>query len=268
VNEPQFSAREIRMLVGLADGSLPAEERQAAERELLDRPDCAAALERQRRAVAAVHAARPSAPPQLRRRIEAQLERPPRGSDIRLPRIGLRHTAVAGVVAAVALALLMVLLPLGPAQAPAVSEVAELAERGIVAPAPAADAQRRGFLAEEADGIPYPDWSDAFGWTADGARADALADRSAETVFYEHEGHHIGYTIIDGDALAPPPDARRIVRNGVELHAYKDGPRDVVTFEREGRTCVLSGDVLQQETLLRLAAWRPGQPGTSGRSHA
>jgi hypothetical protein len=268
VNEPQFSAREIRMLVGLADGSLSAAERHAAERELLDRPEAEAALERQRRALTAIRAARPSAPPELRRLIEAELEREPRRPFLRMPRLGLRHTAVAGVVAAVALGLLMVLLPLGPAQAPALSEVAALAERGIDAPAPDADPERRGFLAGEADGIPYPDWSDRFGWTADGARVDELADRRAETVFYEHDGHHIGYTIIDGDALEPPGDARRTVRNGVELYAYKDGPRDVVTFEREGRTCVLSGEVLERETLLTLAAWRPGLPGSHSQAHA
>jgi hypothetical protein len=268
VSEPDFSAREIRMLVGLADGSLPAAERHAAERELLDRPEAEAALERQRRALTAIRAARPNAPPELRRRIEGQLEREPRRPSVRLPRLGLRHPAVAGVFAAVALGLLMVLLPLGPAQAPAMSEVAALAERGIVAPAPAADPERGGFLAEEADGIPYPNWRDTFGWTADGARVDELAGRRAETVFYEHEGHHIGYTIIDGDALEPPSGARRTVRNGVELYAYKDGPRDVVTFEREGRTCVLSGAVLRQETLLTLAAWRPGLPGSHSDAHA
>jgi hypothetical protein len=258
MSDTRFSEREIRLLVGLADGSLPAAEREAAERELLGDPERWAALERQRRAVAAVRAARPAAPDELRRRIEAQMR-------VATPRRVRRH-ALAGLAAAAALALLMVLLPLGPPQAPPVTEVAALAERGSAAPAPEPDPRRRGLLAEHADGIPYPDWGRAFDWKANGARADELAGRSAETVFYEHDGHVIGYTIIEGDPLEPPRDARRVVRNGREIHAWKDGPRDVVTFERDGRTCVLSGDVLTRETLIALAAWRPGMPGS--RAHA
>ena len=257
----RFSAREIRLLAGLADGSLPPDQREAAERELLGDPERAAALERQRRAVAALRAARPPAPDELHRRIaalgDAQTRRPAR-----------RRHAVAGLAAAAALALLMVLLPLGPSRAPPVTAVAALAERGIAASPPAPDPQRRGLLAEQADGVPYPDWTAAFGWAPAGARADEIADRRAETVFYEHDGHVIGYTIIEGDPLAPPRDARRIVRDGRQIHVWTDGPRDVVTFERDGRTCVLSGEVLAQETLVRLAAWRPGMLGSPPQPHA
>jgi hypothetical protein len=31
----------------------------------------------------------------------------------------------------------------------------------------------------------------------------------------------------------------------------------VATFERQGRTCVVSGAVLDDETMIALAAWRP-----------
>jgi hypothetical protein len=260
MSDTQFSAREIRLIVGLADGSLPAGEREAAEREVLCDPERRAALERQRRAVAAVRAARPPAPDELRRGIEAQMR-------VATPRRVRRH-ALAGLAATAALALLMVLLPLGPPQAPPVTEVAALAERGVGAPAPAPDPRHRGHLAEHTDGVPYPDWTDAFGWRAHGARADELAGRRAETVFYEHDGHVIGYTIIEGDPLEPPRDARRVVRNGREIHAWKDGARDVVTFQRDGRTCVLSGDVLARETLIALAAWRPGMPGSHAHAQA
>jgi hypothetical protein len=33
------------------------------------------------------------------------------------------------------------------------------------------------------------------------------------------------------------------------------GRQDVVTFERNGRTCVLSGDVHDPDTLVKLASW-------------
>jgi hypothetical protein len=34
----------------------------------------------------------------------------------------------------------------------------------------------------------------------------------------------------------------------------RDVTRDVIVFERDGRTCVLSGEVLRRETLVKLAA--------------
>jgi hypothetical protein len=40
------------------------------------------------------------------------------------------------------------------------------------------------------------------------------------------------------------------------LHQFRDGPRDVVTFERDGRICVLGGEVIHPETLVELASWQ------------
>jgi hypothetical protein len=250
----QLSSHELRLLVGLADGSLPPEQCDAAERELRARPETAAALERQERAVAAVRGAAVSAPAELRERVEAM--RAQRRAPLRRGRTSWRP-ALASALAAALLALVAIVLLDGSPGDPGVQEVAALAERGVSAPAPPPDRAREGLLAEEAESIRYPDWSGKFGWRAVGAREDELAGRRAETVFYEHMGHRIGYTILAGAALDPPPNARRMVRNGVALYAYKDGPRDVVVFERRGRTCVLSGDVLSRRTLLKLAAWRP-----------
>jgi hypothetical protein len=256
-----FSADRIWLLVAVADGTLPVDRVEDAERELLARRDFRAALERQRRAVAAVRAAAPAVPGGLKRRIESQAL----GSPRRVPRW---RPALAGSLAVSLLALLAVTLLPGPAGEPDMARVADLATREGTAPAPAKDPARQGLLAEEADGIPYPDWRKKFGWKAEGARTDELGGRRAETVFYEHRGHRIGYTILSGKALDPPRGARRTVRNGVELHAFRDGPRTVVTFERAGRTCVLSGDVRRRRTLFELAAWLPGRPGSHDHSHS
>jgi hypothetical protein len=43
---------------------------------------------------------------------------------------------------------------------------------------------------------------------------------------------------------------------GLELRRFRLGRQDVVTFERNGRTCVLSGDVHDPDTLVKLAAWK------------
>ena len=76
----------------------------------------------------------------------------------------------------------------------------------------------------------------------------------ATTVFYEHMGHRLAYTILPG--LAESPAGARVVRrNGVEIALYRDGEHDVAVFERDGRTCVLAGHVLRESTLVKLAAW-------------
>jgi len=59
-----------------------------------------------------------------------------------------------------------------------------------------------------------------------------------------------------GEPLEPPTGARTRRAGGVTLMQFRDGPRDVVMFERGGRTCVLSGEVLSAETLVSLASWR------------
>jgi hypothetical protein len=62
--------------------------------------------------------------------------------------------------------------------------------------------------------------------------------------------------VVSGRPLEPPGHAERFVVNGLEIRAYTDGPRDVITFRRNGRTCVLAGAVHRRSTLLKLAAWK------------
>ena len=106
-------------------------------------------------------------------------------------------------------------------------------------------------------GVRFPAWSEEFRWRADGARSDELDGRETETVFYRHTHHRIGYTVISGSAdrasrRRREPDRRR----SSSYTASASGRQDVVTFERNGRTCVLSGDVHDPNTLVKLASWR------------
>lgn len=89
-----------------------------------------------------------------------------------------------------------------------------------------------------------------------GTRDDALDDRTTRTVFYEHMGHRIGYTIVSGDALDLPAGAETVRVAGVEIALLRDGARDIAVFERDGHTCVLAGHVLERSTLVKLAAWQ------------
>ena len=58
-----------------------------------------------------------------------------------------------------------------------------------------------------------------------------------------------------GEQLAWPPGARPTEREGTELRSFTEGGRNVVTWRREGRTCVMSAEGVPTETLLELAAW-------------
>jgi hypothetical protein len=192
----------------------------------------------------------PATPLGLRERIAAQTARPEHRSR---PRVALAG-AVATVAAAVVLAVALV-AELG--SHPTIAEAARPSALAATAPAPAQDARRPTLLRASFAGVTYPDWNRQFGWRTTGRRHDSIeGGRNAETVFYQHTHHRIGYTVVSGKPLKPPGHAQRFVVNGLQMLAYKDGRRDVVTFERNGRTCVLAGVVHRRSTLVKLASWK------------
>jgi hypothetical protein len=188
-----------------------------------------------RRVAHALAAGGPAVPDALLRRIE--LLEPAR------PRRVFRPALAVGMAVALA-AVLAVVTSLGGTGA-SVSQAAQLSELPSQRSEPA-----RSFA-----GVAYPDWTHAFKpWRKVGGRSDELDGRRTTTVFYRHTHHRIGYTVIAGDAIEPPADAERITANGLQLHRFKLGKLDVVTFERNGRTCVLAGDVHDPDTLVKLAS--------------
>jgi hypothetical protein len=192
----------------------------------------------------------PATPAGLRERLAAQTARPaPRSR----PRVVLAG-AVATAAVAVVLALTLV-AELG--SHPTIAEAARPSALAATAPAPAQDAGRPTMLRASFAGVTYPDWNRQFGWRTTGRRHDSLeGGRTAETVFYQHTHHRIGYTVVSGKPLERPGHAQRFVVNGLQMLAYKDGRRDVVTFERNGRTCILAGVVHRRSTLVKLASWK------------
>jgi hypothetical protein len=207
-------------------------------------------LGRERFAIAALQAVlEVEAPPRLRERIEAERRR------ARRPARRRRLTLGAGLAAVTAAAALLVVLLLpGGAGGPSVVEAASLGTRPPTEPAPGPG--RPKLLDASAFGLPFPDWAQKFGWEASGRRVDDIEGRQAVTVFYEKAGREIAYTIVSGDALPPPRRSALARREGTALrHLSRDG-RTIVTWERGGRTCVLSGADVSTPTLLDLAAWR------------
>jgi hypothetical protein len=206
--------------------------------------------ERQQRVQRLLSSGGPATPPSLRARLARQPARPTRPA----PWLGFR-VALAGCVAAVSVVAVLALTLAGQA-GPTLADAARPAAQPATAPAPAPDTRRSGLLRASFAGVSYPDWERQFGWRATGRRHDTLDGRTAETVFYQHTHHRIGYTVVSGEPLEPPGHAERLVVNGLEIRAYTDGPRDVITFRRNGRTCVLAGAVHRRSTLLKLASWK------------
>jgi hypothetical protein len=202
--------------------------------------------ERHQRVIRALNAGGPATPESLYARV-AVSQRPAVSRPRRFA------PAMAAVAASIALAAVVAVVSISSGGGPAVESLARISERPATQSAPPSDGT---LLDREFAGVAFPDWSGEFGWKAIGGRSDTFDGRRAETVFYSHHGHRIAYTVVDGEPLEPPEGATTVRVDGVTLHQFRDGPRDIVTFERNGRTCVLGGEVIHAETLVELAGWQ------------
>lgn len=81
-------------------------------------------------------------------------------------------------------------------------------------------------------------------------------DQDAEGEAGQGQPARCRHTIVSGDALDPQADARAATRGGVEYRRFREDGRTVVTWERDGHTCVLSGKAVRPAELLTLADWR------------
>jgi len=248
-----LSDDELADLARLADGTLPAERRAEVEARVAASPQLSSIVERQGLALDALRGtAETGAPARLRAQVERR-----RGAG-RATRGGRRGVVSGGAIAAaagVALALIMV-LPSALSGGPSVADAAALAEKPPTQPAPGGVPGSPALLRAEVDDVPFPNYAGKFGWKPVGARQDDPSGRVATTVYYEKGDRPIAYTIVSGDALDPPSDARSATRGGVEYRRFRDDGRTVVTWERNGHTCVLSGEAVRPAELLMLADWR------------
>jgi hypothetical protein len=254
----RLSARELADLSALADGTIDPARRPEVEARLAASPELTALYERERRVVELLHrvAVTDRAPARLRARIEAQRPKP---AVLARRRFGYAG-ALAGALAVVALALAL-LLPGGTPGAPSVSRAADLAVLGATAPPPApnpgAPNVKLGYGVQD---VYFPNWERRFDVRAVGQRTDGLGGRPAVTVYYRWGGKLIAYTIVGGPALTEPA-ANITRRNGVELRTLTLNSREVVTWRRNGHTCVLSAKGVSTALLQKLAAWTA--PGIS-----
>ena len=207
------------------------------------------------RALIAAAVAETRAPLGLRERIDADRSRAvSRGARVRRRRLRVLLLPAGGLAAALVVAIIVVS---GGGGAPSVVATAALATRGPVLPAPAEDKSNGAVLKASIEGVPFPYWDDSFQWKAVGARDDKIEDREARTVYYESaKGVQAAYTILGGDAVDHPSDARKETQNGVVLWVTSDSGRRIVTWQRGDHTCVLSAPMaIPEQKLLDLASW-------------
>jgi hypothetical protein len=246
----EFDEQTLRGLAALADGSLQGQKRAELEARVASSPRLQAALERQRAAATALRGLELEPSPALRARIAAARTTATR------PRRRARW-AIGGALASAAAAVALVAVLVSPSGngGPTVAEAARLSQLPATAPVGVAPSSPK-LLAANVEGVSFPNWSKEFGWRQQGIRSDRLDGREASTVVYEHAGNRLAYTIVSGNGIHAPPESTPANVNGVTLHSFKQGDRQVVTWWRDGRTCVLSGSGVDTHKLLQLASWK------------
>ncbi len=254
-------------LARLADGSLPVAEREALGARAQASPELAAALREQERAVSLMRSADDAvAPASLRASIEAMTgtestttaapraarrARTPGGLRLTAPRWRRRMFMPAATALAIAVAGVVVIVSGGGS--PTVPQTARLALSAATMPAPAQSTSDHDLLDLRVGRIPFPAYVRSVGWQASGTRRDALDGRTVTTVFYRAaDGTRVGYAIVSGTALAAPDGPSQTI-GGVRYIFGDAGSARLVTWWRDGHTCVVAGRGVGDATLLALA---------------
>lgn len=246
-------------LAALADGSLTPERRERALARVRASSELQAALAEQRRAVELTAAVDVRAPESLHRRVEA-MSHTRRKRRPAMLRIGFA-AAAAATLAAGALAVGLIGRPAPSGLS--VQQAAALTLSPATMGAPAESATHRTQLDASVGGVPFPYWEEHFGWRSSGARSDRLAGRTVTTVFYsDAEGRRIGYAIVSG--RAPATHGGTLIRRwGVPYRVLSQDGATVVTWQRGGHLCVVSGRRVSARTLLHLASWSGERSSTA-----
>jgi hypothetical protein len=164
-----------------------------------------------------------------------------------------RLLAPAGAVAAIVIIAAVFALA-GGGKAPTVPQTARLALAPSTASAPAQDVSDRDLLNASEGGIAFPSYLEhQTGWRPSGVRHDTLRGRAVTTVFYRsQDGERVGYAIVAGHTLADPSGTTRTLGGIRYILSSADGGR-LVTWWRDGHTCVIAGRGVSDATLLSLA---------------
>jgi hypothetical protein len=254
---PIRSGRLTADISALADGSIPPERRRHVEQQIEASNDLRRRFEEERAAADLLRHAREHdrAPESLRRRVAH--ERFARSGQVRSAQVAWRPRTVASglaAAAAVAGATVVLLLAGGPTSGPSLAQAAGLATRGALSPGPGVNPRDPRALLQRVGEVDFPNWGYTLGWSVTGQRADRLDSHLAVTVYYSWRGRAVAYTIVSIPALSQP-HAHMVMAGGLRLRVLSLSGRRIVTWRRDGRTCVLSSRDVPAQQLERLAAW-------------
>lgn len=236
-------------LTRLADGTLPADQQADLLAQIQRSPELTASLAEQKRAITMLRGLDEPAPASLRARVDelTAAPAPRRAPRWRRALVLPGATAIAAVVAAV------VILISGGASAPDVPAAARFAVASATLPSPPANPNQPSELTLHGAGIPFPAW-DRRGWTTSGARADTVGGRRITTVFYTSpSGRRIGYAITSGAPLSGA-HGETATRYGVTFTMQPSGGARLITWVRNGHTCIIASRNVSYGTLLALAS--------------
>jgi hypothetical protein len=207
------------------------------------------------------------APESLHRRVELLIAR--RGAErVSAPRRAIAlvygalgsapRLALAGAGTAAALAIALALsLGGGGASGPSLHEAAAVTQLPATAPAPRESHTRHAELLVSVDSVSFPYWQERLGWRATGSRTDRVGARQVTTVFYANrDGRHVGYAIVAGLPAPHVSGGQTAWRHGTAYTLVRENGTPVLTWQRGGHMCVLSGGSgVDAATLLHLASW-------------
>jgi hypothetical protein len=205
------------------------------------------------------------APESLHRQVEAMIaSRSRRGARRRGP-AGVRRErsfslapriAAGGAIALAALALVLSVSLSGSSSQLSVHDASALTLSPATSGAPAESSSHEKQLAANVEGVAFPYWGKRFGWHATGTRRDHLDGRNVTTVFYENaRGRRVGYAIVAGGAPSGISGGVVTRHDGTPYRLLTIRGAAVVTWERDGHLCVISGHHVSGAMLLRMAEW-------------
>jgi anti-sigma factor RsiW len=238
-------AAEQAAITRLADGSATDAERARIEAAVARSPELAAELAEQRRVVAMLASLDVGAPATLHQRVVAP--------EPRTARRRLRPTGRIAIVTVVLIALVVFAIarPVGHANMRSVVAIALATGDGVP---PGVSPHDHALLGVAIDRVVFPNWSTR-GWRTSGSRIDTLGGQHVETVYYTAEGYErVGYAIVGGAALRITGARRAATRAGVSYWTIPDGKASVVTWRRDGHTCVLASRHAPVSALIALAS--------------
>jgi hypothetical protein len=136
--------------------------------------------------------------------------------------------------------------------------------RAATQPAPAESRADHAELTAAVGGVKFPYWGERFGWHSTGTRSDRIEGRVVTTVFYaDAAGRRIGYAILAGTPAPRISGGKVAWHGGMPYRVLSENGAAVVTWQRDGHLCVVSGRGVSSATLLKLASSSDRETTTS-----